>query len=60
MVPLNSTDLVGWDPDFAFADWLGSKTWCGYVVQLATVLHHSLFRIQLSRSNHGLKMVIGS
>jgi len=28
----NSTDLIGWDPAFAFADWLGSKTWCGHVV----------------------------
>jgi len=34
---LNSTILIGWDPAFAFADWLGSKTWCGHVVQLATL-----------------------
>ena len=39
MVLLNSTDLIGWDPGFAFADWLGSKTWCGYVVQLATLCY---------------------
>jgi len=25
-VRLNSTNLIGWDPGFAFADWLGSKT----------------------------------
>jgi len=26
-VLLNYTDLIGWDPSFAFADWLGSKAW---------------------------------
>jgi len=34
-VLLNSIDLIGWDPAFALADWLVSKTWCGHLVQLS-------------------------
>ena len=41
-VLLNPTDLIGRNPAFASADWLGSKTWCGHVVQLATLLLQAL------------------
>ena len=36
-VLLNSTDLIVWDPAFASADWLVSKTWRDHVVQLTTL-----------------------
>jgi len=41
-VLLNSTDLIGWYPDFAFADWLESKIRCSHVVRLATLCNYSL------------------
>jgi len=45
-VLLNSIDSIGWGPAIAFADWLGSKVWWGYVVQLATLYLQALHLTQ--------------
>ena len=54
MVLLNSTDLIGWDPAFAFADWFGIQNlvWSRGTVG-HSLLHYSLSSEHVWRGKQG-------